>query len=46
LNRRLAGRFEDNEFISLYGTGISKESNSLSIKENLFATCIKEENIS
>jgi hypothetical protein len=29
LARRLAGYFEDNEFISIYGSGISKECNEL-----------------
>lgn len=29
LTRRLAGRFEETEFISLYGNGISKECNTL-----------------
>jgi hypothetical protein len=28
LTRRLAGRFEETEFISLYGNGISKECNA------------------
>jgi len=42
----MTGRFEGNEFISPYGSGISKESNSLSFNENVFASCIEEGNIS
>jgi len=46
LNRRLAGHFEDNGFISLHGSGFSKESNSRSFSENLFASCVEKGNIS
>jgi len=42
----MAGPFEDNKFIALYGSEISKIPNSFSFKENLFASFIEESNIS
>ena len=33
-------------FISLHGSGFSKESNSRSFSENLFASCVEKGNIS
>jgi hypothetical protein len=46
LNRRLVEPFEDNEFISLNGSGISKEPNSRLFNDNLFLSCVEEGNIS
>jgi len=46
LSRRLAGRFDVYEFVCIYGNGMSKESDSLSFNENLFAHCVEESNIS